>query len=56
MREPWGVGQRYFGHPRFPCPEDAREKPIAQWTRVTARNDPDDWGPSDHCRVEITVE
>ena len=24
--------------------------------RVAALNDPDDWGPSDHCRIEITVE
>ena len=24
--------------------------------KVTALNDPDDWGPSDHCRIEILVE
>ena len=24
--------------------------------RVSALNHPDDWGPSDHCRIEITVE
>ena len=24
--------------------------------QVSALNDPDDWGPSDHCRIEITVE
>jgi len=23
---------------------------------VEAINDPDDWGPSDHCRVEIEVK
>ncbi len=24
--------------------------------RVSALNDPTDWGPSDHCRVEIVIE
>ena len=24
--------------------------------RVSALNNPDDWGPSDHCRIEIVVE
>ena len=28
---------------------------MAQHTQVTARNAPEDWGPSDHCRVEITI-
>ena len=28
---------------------------LAGEVRVRARNAPDDWGPSDHCRVEIEV-
>lgn len=29
---------------------------MANSVQVAALNDPDDWGPSDHCRIEITVE
>lgn len=29
---------------------------LAERVRVSARNEPDDWGPSDHCRIEIEVE
>jgi endonuclease/exonuclease/phosphatase family metal-dependent hydrolase len=29
---------------------------LAKRVRVSARNEPDHWGPSDHCRVEIEVE
>lgn len=29
---------------------------LAEYVRVRALNDPDHWGPSDHCRVEIEVE
>lgn len=29
---------------------------LVERVRVSARNEPDDWGPSDHCRVEIEVE
>lgn len=29
---------------------------LAECVRVRALNDPDHWGPSDHCRVEIEVE
>ena len=28
---------------------------MADSVQVSALNDPDDWGPSDHCRIEITV-
>lgn len=28
---------------------------LAERARVCARNEPDQWGPSDHCRVEIEV-
>lgn len=28
---------------------------LAESIRVTARNEPEHWGPSDHCRVEITM-
>ena len=28
---------------------------FADGLRVRARNDPDDWGPSDHCRVEVEM-
>jgi hypothetical protein len=28
---------------------------LAEQVRVTALNEPCDWGPSDHCRVEIEV-
>lgn len=28
---------------------------IAQCIQVSAQNDPDQWGPSDHCRVEIII-
>lgn len=29
---------------------------IASRIRVSARNEPEYWGPSDHCRVDITVD
>jgi endonuclease/exonuclease/phosphatase family metal-dependent hydrolase len=29
---------------------------LAERVRVTAANKPEDWGPSDHCRLEIEVE
>jgi endonuclease/exonuclease/phosphatase family metal-dependent hydrolase len=29
---------------------------LVERVRVSARNEPDGWGPSDHCRVEIEVE
>ena len=29
---------------------------LAKDVRVSAMNDPDHWGPSDHCRIEIEVE
>ena len=29
---------------------------LAERVRVSARNEPGNWGPSDHCRVEIEVE
>ena len=29
---------------------------LAEQVRVRARNDPGDWGPSDHCRVEIEIK
>lgn len=29
---------------------------LAERVRVSARNEPEHWGPSDHCRVEIEVE
>ena len=29
---------------------------LAEGVRVTALNEPDQWGPSDHCRVEIEIE
>jgi hypothetical protein len=28
---------------------------LAEHVRVRALNEPDHWGPSDHCRVEIEV-
>lgn len=28
---------------------------LADEVAVRALNDPDDWGPSDHCRIEINV-
>ena len=28
---------------------------MADSVQVSALNDPDDWGPSDHCRIEVTV-
>jgi hypothetical protein len=28
---------------------------LAKHVRVSALNDPEDWGPSDHCRIEIEV-
>lgn len=29
---------------------------LAEQVRVAARNEPDEWGPSDHCRVEIEAQ
>ena len=29
---------------------------LSERVRVTAINDPEHWGPSDHCRVEIEVD
>ncbi len=29
---------------------------LAERVRVTALNEPDRWGPSDHCLVEIEIE
>ena len=29
---------------------------LAERVRVRALNEPDDWGPSDHCRIEIDVQ
>ncbi|MBP3192961.1 hypothetical protein [Natronogracilivirga saccharolytica] len=31
-------------------------KSISDKVKVVARNDPDTWGPSDHCRLEIEVQ
>ena len=31
-------------------------RPIAHRLAVRARNDPNDWGPSDHCRIVIDLE
>lgn len=28
---------------------------LAERVRVSARNEPNDWGPSDHCRVDIEI-
>lgn len=29
---------------------------LAEQVRVRARNEPDHWGPSDHCRIEIDIQ
>lgn len=31
-------------------------RPIAHRLTVRALNDPNDWGPSDHCRIVINLE
>lgn len=31
-------------------------KPLRSRVRVSAQNDPQDWGPSDHCRIEIEMD
>ena len=54
----------FYSPPNGQKPSDARlqldyvfaSRAIAHRLSVRALNDPDDWGPSDHCRIEILVE
>ena len=54
----------FYSPPNGQKPSDARlqldyvfaSRAIAHRLSVRALNDPTDWGPSDHCRIEIQVE
>ena len=54
----------FYSPPNGQTPADATlqlgyvfaSRPIAHRLTVQALNDPDDWGPSDHCRIAIDLD
>jgi len=68
--DPWPVGQprdsrnvpTCYSHDESPATASRQidyvfaSRALAHRLRVRARNDPDDWGPSDHCRIEILLD